>query len=392
MKGLAEVEKRLFTSESVTEGHPDKICDIIADAILDEILKQDPYGRVACEVCVTTNYVLIFGEVSTSAVVDYERVARDVIREIGYTDESIGFDSESCRVDIRLKSQSPDIAQGVDKAADDDSNGAGDQGMMFGYASNETPVYMPMPVYLAHELAKKLTALRKDGTLPYLRPDGKTQVTLEYNAEGKPFRVDAVVCSTQHSPEVTQEQIREDIKKQLISAVIPSQMLDDDTKYFINPTGRFIIGGPNGDAGLSGRKIIIDTYGGMGRHGGGAFSGKDCTKVDRSGAYAARYIAKNIVAAGLAEKCEIQISYAIGVAAPTSVSVDTFGTGRLSDRRITEIVRENFDLRPTAVVKMLNLRQPVYKQTAAYGHFGRCDAYLPWERLDRIRVLSAYTE
>ena len=384
------MEKRLFTSESVTEGHPDKICDIIADAILDEIMTQDPYGRVACEACVTTNYVLVFGEVSTTAVVDYERVVRDVIKEIGYTDETIGFDSESCTVEIRLKKQSPDIAQGVDKAQDDDSNGAGDQGMMFGYASNETDTFMPMPVYLAHKLAKRLAWLRKSGTLPYLRPDGKTQITLEYDDAGRPFRVDAVVCSTQHSPDVTQEQIHEDIKKYLISEIIPAEMLDAGTRYYINPTGRFIIGGPNGDAGLSGRKIIIDTYGGMGRHGGGAFSGKDCTKVDRSAAYAARYIAKNIAAAGLADKCEIQIAYAIGVAMPMSIRVDTFGTGKLPDQKITEIVRENFDLRPSGIIKMLDLRRPIYKQTAAYGHFGKDDAELPWENTDKAEILRRY--
>ena len=384
------MEKRLFTSESVTEGHPDKICDTIADSILDEIMKQDPYGRVACEACVTTNYVLVFGEVSTAAVVDYERVVRDVIKEIGYTDETIGFDSESCKVDIRLKNQSPDIAQGVDKAQDDDSNGAGDQGMMFGFASNETDVFMPMPIYLAHKLARRLAWLRKSGTLSYLRPDGKTQITLEYDESGRPFRVDAIVCSTQHSPDVTQEQIHEDIKKYLISEVIPAEMLDAETRYYINPTGRFIIGGPNGDAGLSGRKIIIDTYGGMGRHGGGAFSGKDCTKVDRSAAYAARYIAKNIAAAGLADKCEVQVAYAIGVATPMSIRVDTFGTGKLPDPEITEIVRENFDLRPSGIVKMLDLRRPIYKQTAAYGHFGRDDAELPWEKTDRAEDLRKY--
>ncbi len=388
------MEKRLFTSESVTEGHPDKICDQVSDAVLDEILKQDPFARVACETCVTTNFVLVMGEVTTTAVVDYEKVVRDTVREIGYTDESIGFDADTCEVIIRLDKQSPDIAMGVNKALetrdeaheDNENNGAGDQGMMFGYATNESDDFMPFAISLAHKITKKLATLRKEGTLPYLRPDGKAQVTVEYDENGNPFRVEAVVCSTQHTPEVTQEQLRKDIKEKLIDIVIPAEMVDENTKYYINPTGQFIVGGPNGDSGLTGRKIIVDTYGGYGRHGGGAFSGKDCTKVDRSAAYAARYVAKNLVAAGLADKCEIQLSYAIGVAEPTSIMVDTFGTGKVSDEELIEIIRNNYDLRPSGIIKMLDLRRPIYKQTAAYGAFGRNDLNLPWEELDSIIV------
>ncbi|MCQ2530875.1 MAG: methionine adenosyltransferase [Lachnospiraceae bacterium] len=388
------MEKRLFTSESVTEGHPDKICDQISDAILDEILKQDPFARVACETCVTTNFVLVMGEVTTTAQVNYEKVARDTIREIGYDDESIGFDADTCEVIIRLDKQSPDIAMGVNKALetrdeaheDNENNGAGDQGMMFGYATNESDDYMPFAISLAHKITKELAALRKSGELPYLRPDGKAQVTVEYDETGKPFRVEAVVCSTQHKPEVAQEQLRKDIKEKLIDKVIPAEMVDENTKYYINPTGQFIVGGPNGDSGLTGRKIIVDTYGGYGRHGGGSFSGKDCTKVDRSAAYAARYVAKNLVAAGLADKCEIQLSYAIGVAEPTSIMVDTFGTGKVSDEELIEIIRNNYDLRPSGIIKMLDLRRPIYKQTAAYGAFGRNDLNLPWEELDSIIV------
>ena len=384
------MERKLFTSESVTEGHPDKICDCISDSVLDAIMSQDPYGRVACETCVTTDFVLIMGEVSTSARVDYERIARDAIRDIGYTDKSIGFDSENCEVIVKLKEQSPDIALGVDRALDDESYGAGDQGMMFGYACSETEEYMPMAAILAHRLAYRLSQLRKSGTLPYLRPDGKTQVTLEYDEKGRPVRVDTVVCSTQHSPDVTQEQLHADIKEYLFKAVLPADMVDENTRFFINPTGQFIIGGPNGDSGLTGRKIIVDTYGGAGRHGGGAFSGKDCTKVDRSAAYAARYAAKNIVAAGLADTAEVQISYAIGVAAPTSISVNTFGTGKLSDEELTGIIRNSFDLRPGAIIKMLDLRRPIYRQTSAYGHFGRTDLDLPWERVDMADRLRGY--
>ena len=384
------MEKKLFTSESVTEGHPDKICDMISDSILDAIMEQDPYGRVACETSVCTDFVLIMGEVSTTADVDYEKIARQTIREIGYTDRNIGFDADTCEIMVRLDEQSPDIAQGVNKALDDDSIGAGDQGMMFGYACDETEEYMPMPISLAHKLTKGLADLRKSGVLPYLRPDGKAQVTMEYDEKGRPFRVDTVVCSTQHSPEVSEEQLRKDIKEQLFDKVLPAGMVNENTRFFINPTGRFIVGGPHGDSGLTGRKIIVDTYGGMGRHGGGAFSGKDCTKVDRSAAYAARYVAKNIVAAGLAEECEIQISYAIGVAAPTSISADTFGTGKLPDDKITEIIRENFDLRPGGLIRMLDLRRPIYKDTAAYGHFGRNDIDAPWERLDKVELLKKY--
>ncbi len=384
------MERKLFTSESVTEGHPDKICDKISDSVLDAIMAQDPMARVACETCVTTDFVLVMGEVTTTASVDYEQIARETVKNIGYDDETIGFDYKTCQVLVKMDKQSPDIAQGVDKSLDDGSEGAGDQGMMFGFACNETEDYTPLPISLAHRLSRKLTDLRKSGTLTYLRPDGKTQVTVEYDENDKPARIDAVVCSTQHDHEVTQERIHEDIRKYLFDEVLPKDMVDENTKYFINPTGRFEVGGPNGDSGLTGRKIIVDTYGGYGRHGGGAFSGKDCTKVDRSAAYAARYVAKNIVAAGLADKCEIQISYAIGVANPTSIRVDTFGTGKLSDARLTEIVRENFDLRPAAIIKMLDLRRPIYAQVAAYGHFGRNDLDLPWEKLDRVSELKKY--
>ena len=392
-----EKEKILFTSESVTEGHPDKMCDAISDAILDAIMKEDPMGRVACETATTTGLVLVMGEITTSAYVDIQKIVRDTVREIGYTRGKYGFDAETCAVITAIDEQSTDIAMGVDKALEAkmgedeiDAIGAGDQGMMFGYASNETEEYMPYPINMAHKLARQLTKVRKDGTLPYLRPDGKTQVTVEYNEEGKPIRIDAVVCSTQHDPEVTQEQIHEDIKKYVFDEIIPADMVDDETKYFINPTGRFVIGGPHGDSGLTGRKIIVDTYGGAGRHGGGAFSGKDCTKVDRSAAYAARYVAKNIVAAGLADKCEIQLSYAIGVAQPTSIMVDTFGTGKVADEKLLTAIRENFDLRPAGIIKMLDLRRPIYKQTAAYGHFGRNDLDLPWEKLDKVDVLKKY--
>lgn len=392
-----EKEKILFTSESVTEGHPDKMCDAISDAILDAIMKEDPMGRVACETATTTGLVLVMGEITTSAYVDIQKIVRDTVREIGYTRGKYGFDAETCAVITAIDEQSTDIAMGVDKALEAkmgedeiDAIGAGDQGMMFGYASNETEEYMPYPINMAHKLARQLTKVRKDGTLPYLRPDGKTQVTVEYNEEGKPIRIDAVVCSTQHDPEVTQEQIHEDIKKYVFDEIIPADMVDDETKYFINPTGRFVIGGPHGDSGLTGRKIIVDTYGGAGRHGGGAFSGKDCTKVDRSAAYAARYVAKNIVAAGIADRCEIQLSYAIGVAHPTSIMVDTFGTGKLSEDKIVELIRENFDLRPAGIIKMLDLRRPIYKQTAAYGHFGRPDLDLPWEKTDKAELLKKY--
>lgn len=396
------MEKRLFTSESVTEGHPDKICDAISDAILDALMEQDPMSRVACETCCTTGLVMVMGEITTKAYVDIQKIARDTIREIGYTRAKFGFDADTCGVVVALDEQSGDIAMGVDKAleakeagmSDDEIEaiGAGDQGMMFGYASNETENYMPYPIDLAHRLARRLTQVRKDGTLPYLRPDGKTQVTVEYDENGKPFRLDAVVCSTQHDEAVSQEQIHKDIKTYVFDVVIPPEMVDEHTKFFINPTGRFVIGGPHGDSGLTGRKIIVDSYGGYARHGGGAFSGKDCTKVDRSAAYAARYVAKNIVAAGLADKCEIQLSYAIGVAQPTSVMVDTFGTGKLSDERLVEIIRENFDLRPAGIIKMLDLRRPIYKQTAAYGHFGRDDLDLSWERLDKVDKLKTYLQ
>ena len=392
------MERRLFTSESVTEGHPDKMCDQISDAILDALMEQDPMSRVACETCTTTGLVMVMGEITTNAYVDIQKIVRDTVREIGYTRGKFGFDADTCGVITAIDEQSADIALGVDKAleakemseADLDEIGAGDQGMMFGYASDETPEYMPYPIALAHKLARRLTEVRKDGTLPYLRPDGKTQVTVEYDENGVPFRLDAVVLSTQHNPEISQEQICADIRKYVFDAVIPEGMTDENTKYYINPTGRFVIGGPHGDSGLTGRKLIVDTYGGMARHGGGAFFGKDCTKVDRSAAYAARYVAKNIVAAGLAKKCEIQLSYAIGVAHPTSIMVDTFGTGRISDQKLVEIIRENFDLRPAGIIRMLDLRRPIYKQTAAYGHFGRTDIDLPWEKLDKVETLRKY--
>ena len=399
-KGEKNVERRLFTSESVTEGHPDKMCDQISDAILDALMTQDPMSRVACETATTTGMVLVMGEITTNAYVDIQKIVRDTIKEIGYTRGKFGFDAETCGVITAIDEQSADIAMGVDKALEAkehtmseeeiDAIGAGDQGMMFGYASDETPEYMPYPIALAHKLSRKLTEVRKNGTLPYLRPDGKTQVTVEYDENGVPARLDAVVLSTQHDPEVTQDQIHKDIKKYVFDAIIPEGMVDEKTKFFINPTGRFVIGGPHGDSGLTGRKIIVDTYGGMARHGGGAFSGKDCTKVDRSAAYAARYVAKNIVAAGLAKKCEIQLSYAIGVAHPTSIMVDTFGTGAVEDDKLVEIVRENFDLRPAGIIQMLDLRRPIYKQTAAYGHFGRTDIDLPWEKLDKVEDLKKY--
>ncbi len=394
------MEKRLFTSESVTEGHPDKMCDAISDAILDALMEKDPMSRVACETAVTTGMVMVMGEITTKAYVDIPKIVRDTVREIGYTRAKYGFDADTCGVITTIDEQSTDIAMGVDKALEAKENkmseeeldaiGAGDQGMMFGFASDETEEYMPYPIALAHKLALQLTKVRKDGTLTYLRPDGKSQVTVEYDENDKPVRLDAVVLSTQHDPDVTQEQIHADIKKYVFDPVLPAEMVDENTKFFINPTGRFVIGGPHGDSGLTGRKIIVDTYGGYARHGGGAFSGKDCTKVDRSAAYAARYVAKNIVAAGLAKKCEIQLSYAIGVAHPTSVMVDTFGTGKVSDTRLVEIIRENFDLRPAGIIKMLDLRRPIYKQTAAYGHFGRNDLDLPWEKLDKVDVLKKY--
>ncbi len=392
--------KLLFTSESVTEGHPDKICDQISDAVLDAMLAQDPMSRVACETAITTGLVLVMGEITTAGYVDIQKVVRDTVREIGYDRAKYGFDADTCGVIVALDEQSKDIAMGVDKALEAKENkmsdedieaiGAGDQGMMFGYATNETEEYMPYPISLAHRLTRQLSKVRKDGTLSYLRPDGKSQVTVEYDENGKPVHINAVVLSTQHDPDVTQEQIHEDIKKYVFDPVLPKDMIDENTKYFINPTGRFVIGGPNGDSGLTGRKIIVDTYGGYARHGGGAFSGKDCTKVDRSAAYAARYVAKNIVAAGLADKCEIQLSYAIGVAQPTSVMVDTFGTGKISNEELTEIVRNNFDLRPAGIIKMLDLRRPIYKQTAAYGHFGRNDINVPWEALDKVETLKKY--
>ena len=394
------MDKRLFTSESVTEGHPDKMCDAISDAILDALLAQDPMSRVACETATTTGMVLVMGEITTKAYVDIQKIVRDTVREIGYTRGKYGFDADTCGVITAIDEQSTDIAMGVDKALEAKENqmndeqidaiGAGDQGMMFGYATNETEEYMPYAIMLAHKLTRQLTKVRKDGPLSYLRPDGKSQVTVEYDENDKPVRLDAVVLSTQHDPDVTQEQIHKDIKKYVFDPILPKEMVDENTKYYINPTGRFVIGGPHGDSGLTGRKIIVDTYGGYARHGGGAFSGKDCTKVDRSAAYAARYVAKNIVAAGLADKCEIQLSYAIGVAHPTSIMVDTFGTGKLSDERLTEIIRENFDLRPAGIIKMLDLRRPIYRQTAAYGHFGRHDLDLPWEKLDKVDTLKKY--
>ncbi len=394
------MDKRLFTSESVTEGHPDKVCDAVSDAILDALMEQDPMSRVACETATCTGFVLVTGEVTSKAKIDIPQIVRDTVNEIGYNDAATGFEGNTCAVMVALDQQSADIAMGVDKALEAKENrmsdeeleaiGAGDQGMMFGYATNETEELMPYPISLAHKLALQLTKVRKDGTLKYLRPDGKTQVSVEYDEKGEPKRLEAVVLSTQHDPEVTQEQIHEDIRKYVFDAVLPQEMVDGETKFFINPTGRFVIGGPHGDAGLTGRKIIVDTYGGYARHGGGAFSGKDCTKVDRSAAYAARYVAKNIVAAGLADKCEIQLSYAIGVAQPTSVMVDTFGTGKLPDERLVEIIRENFDLRPAGIIKMLDLRRPIYKQTAAYGHFGRNDLDLPWEATDKVDVLKKY--
>ena len=391
------MDKVLFTSESVTEGHPDKVCDQISDAILDALLEQDPMSRVACETCTTTGIVMVMGEISTKAYVDIQKIVRDTVREIGYTRGKYGFDADTCGVITTIDEQSSDIAMGVDKALEAKENnmtdeeidaiGAGDQGMMFGFATNETEEYMPYPISLAHKLARQLTKVRKDGTLSYLRPDGKTQVTVEYD-DGKPSRLDAVVLSTQHDPDITQEQIHEDIKREVFDKILPADMVDDETKFFINPTGRFVIGGPHGDAGLPGRQIIVDTYGGYARHGGGAFSGKDCTKVDRSAAYAARYVAKNIVAAGLADKCEIQLSYAIGVAEPTSIMVDTFGTGKKSNQELVDLIRKHFDLRPAGIIKMLDLRRPIYKQTAAYGHFGRNDLDLPWERLDKVDLLK----
>ncbi len=399
------MEKLLFTSESVTEGHPDKVCDAISDAILDALMAQDPMSRVACETATCTGFVLVTGEITTKAYVDIPKIVRDTVKEIGYDKSEYGFDGNTCAVFTAIDEQSGDIAMGVDKAleakmsgnsenkmseAEIEAIGAGDQGMMFGYASNETEEYMPYPISLARKLALQLTKVRKDGTLNYLRPDGKTQVSVEYDENGKPKRLEAVVLSTQHDDDVTQEQIHKDIKEHVFDVILPRELIDADTKFFINPTGRFVIGGPHGDAGLTGRKIIVDTYGGYARHGGGAFSGKDCTKVDRSGAYAARYVAKNLVAAGLADKCEIQLSYAIGVAQPTSINVETFGTGKLDSEKLVAIVRENFDLRPAGIIKMLDLRRPIYKQTAAYGHFGRNDLDLPWEKLDKADMLRKY--
>ena len=394
------MDKRLFTSESVTEGHPDKVCDAVSDAILDALMAQDPMSRVACETAACTGFVLVTGEITSKADIDIPKIVRQTVNEIGYNDAATGFDGNTCAVMVAVDEQSADIAMGVDKALEAKENkmsdeeleaiGAGDQGMMFGYATNETEEYMPYPISLAHKLALQLTKVRKDGTLKYLRPDGKTQVSVEYDEAGKPVRLEAVVLSTQHDPDVTQEQIHNDIKKYVFDEILPAEMVDAETKFFINPTGRFVIGGPHGDSGLTGRKIIVDTYGGYARHGGGAFSGKDCTKVDRSAAYAARYVAKNIVAAGLADKCEIQLSYAIGVAHPTSIMADTFGTGKLSNEKLVEIIRENFDLRPAGIIKMLDLRRPIYKQTAAYGHFGRHDVDLPWEKLDRVEDLKKY--
>ena len=394
------MEKRLFTSESVTEGHPDKMCDAISDAILDALMEKDPMSRVACETCCTTGLVMVMGEITTNAYVDIQKIVRETVREIGYDRAKYGFDCDTCGVLTAIDEQSADIAMGVDKALEAKENkmsddeieaiGAGDQGMMFGFASNETEEFMPYPIALAHKLSRRLTEVRKNGTLPYLRPDGKTQVTVEYDENGKPVRLDAVVLSTQHNEAVTQEEIHADVKKYIFDEILPQEMVDENTKFFINPTGRFVIGGPQGDSGLTGRKIIVDTYGGYARHGGGAFSGKDCTKVDRSAAYAARYVAKNIVAAGLADKCEIQLSYAIGVAQPTSIMVDTFGTGKLSDEKLVDMIRENFDLRPAGIIKMLDLRKPIYRPTAAYGHFGRNDLNLPWEALDKVEELKKY--
>lgn len=394
------MEKRLFTSESVTEGHPDKMCDIISDAILDALVERDPMSRIACETAITTGMVLVMGEITTKTYVDVSHVVGKAVEEIGYTNAKYGFDAETCSVITAIDKQSTDIAMGVDKALESKKGGAitgepgvlgaGDQGMMFGFASDETVEYMPYPIVLAHKLAMQLTRVRKNGTLPYLRPDGKTQVTVEYDENNNPIRLEAVVLSTQHDEEVSQKKIHNDIKKFVFTPILPNNMIDENTKFYINPTGRFVIGGPHGDSGLTGRKIIVDTYGGYARHGGGAFSGKDCTKVDRSAAYAARYVAKNIVAAGLASKCEIQLSYAIGVANPTSIQVETFGTGKLSDDKLVEIVRENFDLRPAGIIKMLDLRRPIYKQTAAYGHFGRTDLNLPWEKLDKVEILKQY--
>lgn len=390
------MERRIFTSESVTEGHPDKVCDAVSDAILDACMAQDPMSRVACETAACTGFILVTGEITTKARLDIPSIVRETVKEIGYDDAKTGFDGNTCAVFVALDQQSADIAMGVDRAleakegslTDDLDTGAGDQGMMFGYASNETDEYMPYPIELAHKLALRLTEVRKEGKLSYLRPDGKTQVSVEYDEEGRPARLDAVVLSTQHDDEVSQEQIHSDIMKYVFDPVIPREMVDERTKYFINPTGRFVIGGPHGDAGLTGRKLIVDTYGGMARHGGGAFSGKDCTKVDRSAAYAARYVAKNIVAAGLADRCEIQLSYAIGVAEPTSINVDTFGTGKISDEKLVELVRRHFDLRPAGIIKMLDLRRPIYRPTAAYGHFGRNDVAFPWEALDKVEVLK----
>jgi len=389
--------RRLFTSESVTEGHPDKICDQISDAILDAIIAEDPDARVAVETSITTGLVFVAGEISTSSYVDIPKIVRDTVREIGYTRAKFGFDADTCGIITSIDEQSPDIAMGVDRALEAregkmtdeeiEAIGAGDQGLMFGFACNETEELMPLPISLAHRLSRRLSVVRKTGILPYLRPDGKTQVTVEYDGEGKPVRIDTIVISAQHHPEVSREQIKRDLMEHVVRAVVPEQMLDGETKYFINPTGRFVIGGPQGDAGLTGRKIIVDTYGGYARHGGGAFSGKDPTKVDRSGAYAARYVAKNIVASGLADKCEVQLAYAIGVARPVSISVDTFGTGKVSEEVLEELVRRNFDLRPAGIIRMLDLRRPIYKQTAAYGHFGRTDLDLPWERVDKAELL-----
>lgn len=395
------MDKKFFTSESVTEGHPDKMCDAISDAILDALMEKDPMSRVACETCVTTGLVMVMGEITTKAYVDIPKVVRDTIREIGYTRGKYGFDADTCGVITAIDEQSVDIALGVDEALEMKQSkktdklsviGAGDQGMMFGYASAETEEYMPYAISLAHKLAYRLAEVRKGGILKYLRPDGKTQVTVEYNENGEAVRLDTVVLSTQHDPNISQEQIFADIKKYVFDEILPGNMVDQDTRLLVNPTGRFVIGGPHGDSGLTGRKIIVDTYGGYGRHGGGAFSGKDCTKVDRSAAYAARYVAKNIVAAGLADKCEIQLSYAIGVAEPTSIHVETFGTGKIAESKLIEIIRDNFDLRPAGIIKMLDLRRPIYKQTAAYGHFGRNDLNLPWERLDKVKEMKKYLE